>query len=66
MLNDVEKIELLEAFQAVHAAREKFRMLAALILAETIISGQRTRLDGMLRDLERSEETAQLFVDKLT
>lgn len=66
MLNDVEKIELLEAFQAVHAAREKFLMLAALILAETIISGQRTRLDGMLRDLERSEETAQLFVDKFT
>lgn len=66
MLTDSEKIDLLEAFHALHAAREKFAMLFALLLAETIIEAQRRRIAGMLRDLERSEETAQLFVDKLT
>lgn len=66
MLTDTEKIDLVEAFNAVHAAREKFAILYTLILTETVIEAQRRRMASMLRDLERAEETALLFVDKLT
>jgi hypothetical protein len=63
MITDAERIEIMEAYRAILAARQKFAAVEPIMTNSLVPTGSRLRILECLRCLEKAEETAAILAE---